>query len=192
MLLVLTAALGPPALARAQVFTWTDARGALHFSDTPRAGAEVHRRRAVRPLPQLPHVESGRATRAWDGVIAHASRSHGVHPALIKAVIHVESLFDSRAVSRKGASGLMQLMPATARALGVDDPFNPWQNIDGGTRYLGALLERYPGNTQLALAAYNAGPRVVARYNGIPPYRETRAYVRRVMSLYERYHADFR
>ncbi len=191
-MLVLSAALGVPALARAQIFSWTDAQGGLHFSDTPQAGAELHRRRPVRPLPELPYGESRVGTRAWDGVIARVSRSRGVHPALIKAVIHVESLFDTRAVSHKGARGLMQLMPATARELGVDDPFNPWQNIDGGTRYLGTLLEKYPGKPKLALAAYNAGPRVVARYAGIPPYRETQAYVRRVMSLYERYHADFR
>ena len=191
-MLVLTAALGVPDLARAQVFSWTDPLGGLHFSDTPQAGAELHRPRPVRPLPELPYGESRTGTRAWDGVIASVSRSRGVPPALIKAVIHAESLFDTRAVSHKGARGLMQLMPATAREFGVDDPFNPWQNIAGGTRYLGTLLDRYPGRPHLALAAYNAGPRAVARYEGIPPYKETRAYVRRVMGLFERYDADFR
>jgi soluble lytic murein transglycosylase-like protein len=106
-----------------------------------------------------------------------AGRSHGVAPGLVKAVVHAESNFDRRAISPKGARGLMQLMPATARTLGVDDPFNAWQNIYGGTRYLGDLIRRYSGNLEHALAAYNAGARAVAQYGGIPPYRETQGYV---------------
>jgi soluble lytic murein transglycosylase-like protein len=121
-----------------------------------------------------------------------ASKSHGVEPGLVKAVVHAESNFDRRAVSRKGAQGLMQLMPGTARSLGVDDPFDAWQNIYGGTRYLGALIDRYDGNLKLALAAYNAGAKAVTRHGGIPPYRETQGYVRRVLNLYRRYDADFR
>ncbi len=130
--------------------------------------------------------------RAWDRVIARAGRNHGVSPGLVKAVVHAESAFDPDAVSHKGAQGLMQLMPATARQLGVDDPFDPWQNIDGGTRYLSSMIQRFKGDLSLGLAAYHAGERAVRRYSGIPPYRETRRYVKKVLSLHKRYDADFR
>jgi soluble lytic murein transglycosylase-like protein len=110
----------------------------------------------------------------------------------VKAVIHAESAFDPRAISNKGALGLMQLMPGTAQQLGVDDPFNPWQNIEAGVRYLSSLIERFDGDLSLGLAAYHAGERTVRRYSGIPPYRETRNYVRRVLTLHRRYDADFR
>jgi len=107
-------------------------------------------------------------------------------------VIHAESRFHPKAVSRAGARGLMQLMPATADELGVDDPFDAWQNIEGGTRYLGQLVRRFEGDIHLALAAYHAGAANVQRYGGVPPYRETRRYVKRVLTLYRRYDADFR
>ena len=106
------------------------------------------------------------------------------------AVIAAESLFDSRAVSKKGAQGLMQLMPATAAALGVEDPMVAEQNVNGGVRYLRAMLDRYDDMSH-ALAAYNAGPTAVDRYRGIPPYRETRDYVKRVLIYYRHYHGDF-
>jgi soluble lytic murein transglycosylase-like protein len=103
---------------------------------------------------------------------------------LIRAVIHVESRFDHRAVSPKGARGLMQLMPRTARMLGVRDSFNPRENIDGGTRHLRALMVRFGYDLRLAVAAYNAGERPVVAYRGVPPYPETRAYVAEVLHLY--------
>lgn len=108
------------------------------------------------------------------------ARKHEVEPRLVDSVIQVESAYNPKAVSPKGAQGLMQLIPATARRFGVTDVFRPAENIEGGVRYLKHLLERYDGNERLALAAYNAGEGAVDRYNGIPPYRETREYVERV------------
>jgi hypothetical protein len=113
--------------------------------------------------------------------IAQASQTYQVEEALIKAVIMAESGYNPRAVSHKGARGLMQLMPATAKWLGVHDSFDPAMNIDGGVRYLRKLLDRFNGDMQLALAAYNAGSRYVHQYGGVPPFRATRAYIKKVM-----------
>jgi soluble lytic murein transglycosylase-like protein len=113
-----------------------------------------------------------------------AARRHGLDPELVLAVVAVESAFRPEAVSPKGAQGLMQLMPTTAAALGVGDALDPAQNLDGGVRYLGSLLTLYGGDLRRALAAYNAGEGAVARHGGIPPYRETRAYVKSVLRRY--------
>lgn len=114
-----------------------------------------------------------------------AARRHGLDPGLVLAVVSVESAFRPEAVSRKGAQGLMQLMPATAASLGVKDAFDPLENLEGGSRHLGSLLTLYGGDLVSALAAYNAGAGAVARYRGVPPYRETRAYVKRVLERYQ-------
>lgn len=123
---------------------------------------------------------------AHAAIIGQAAKTHGVDAELIRAVIAVESCFNSRAVSPAGAEGLMQLMPDTADRFGVSDSFNPKQNILAGSRYLKWLLARFNGNVQYALAGYNAGEGRVDQYNGIPPYRETQNYVRNVLSIYSK------
>jgi soluble lytic murein transglycosylase-like protein len=117
-------------------------------------------------------------------IAAAAARRHGLDPALVMAVVSVESGFRPSAVSPKGAQGLMQLMPRTAESLGVVDAFDPAQNLDGGARHLGQLLMLYGGDLSRALAAYNAGAEAVDRHGGVPPYRETRAYVKKVLERY--------
>ncbi|WP_245732029.1 transglycosylase SLT domain-containing protein [Thalassotalea agarivorans] len=119
--------------------------------------------------------------------ILTASIRFEVDPALVKAIIHAESHFKKDAVSRVGAQGLMQLMPATAQELGVKNPFDAKDNINGGVKHLAKLLKKYNGNTRLASAAYNAGEGAVKKYGGIPPYKETKVYVERVQILHKRY-----
>src|SRR6185312_4666936 len=126
-------------------------------------------------------------TSAYKDEIAQASRSYGVDEAVIRAIIHAESAFRPTALSRVGAQGLMQLMPATARRFGVSDSYNAAQNIQGGVQYLAWLLKRYGGDIRLAAAGYNAGEGAVDKYKGVPPYSETRRYVERVSTLAERY-----
>jgi membrane-bound lytic murein transglycosylase B len=124
---------------------------------------------------------------AYDAEIAAAATEYGVDPALVRAVIHAESAFNKDALSRKGAQGLMQLMPGTADMYGVMDAFDPDQNIQAGTAHLAMLLQKYRGDITLATAAYNAGEGAVARYGGVPPFAETRVYVERVATLHRRY-----
>jgi soluble lytic murein transglycosylase-like protein len=118
------------------------------------------------------------------GIVGDAARRYEVDPLLVNAVIRQESGFRADAVSKAGAMGLMQLMPATAKALGVRNPFDPRQNVEAGTALLRQLLDRYGGNVELALAAYNAGPEAVDKYGGVPPYPETQSYVRSIMQAY--------
>ncbi len=129
---------------------------------------------------------SVQAATAYDPLIEAASARHGLDAALLKAVVQAESGFNENAVSPAGAQGLMQLMPSTASALGVADPFDPAQSIDAGARYLKQQLDRF-GDVTLALAAYNAGPNAVAKYRGVPPFRETQNYVTRVLSYRDDY-----
>lgn len=120
----------------------------------------------------------------WDAMIQEHANSARLDPKLVRAVIQVESGYNARALSNKGAMGLMQLMPSTARDLAVDDPYDPSQNVRGGASYLRQMLDLFQDSMELAVAAYNAGPRAVQRHGGVPPYRETVDYVQRVLGLY--------
>jgi len=126
-------------------------------------------------------------TKAYSQQINAISTLYNISPALVRALIHAESAFNPKARSKQGAQGLMQLMPATAKELGVDNAFDPKQNIAGGVKYLARLLKQFKNDIRLATAAYNAGPNAVKKYNGIPPYKETQVYVKRVAILHQRY-----
>lgn len=169
--------------AAAQIYSWRDADGKLILSDQPRPDKgqqttyEVHGASTVRAT--IAQVSSEKSAPYDRSINAHSERL-GVAADLVRAVIQVESAFNPVAVSNKGAMGLMQLMPDTARELGVANPFNPDQNIRGGVTYLKQLLDRYGNNVELALAAYNAGVGNVEKYDGVPPFKETKNYVNKI------------
>jgi len=167
-------------LVHADIYRYRDKNGVWHFTNikSDKRYKLYIRDYSKRPLQYI---------KEYDGIIRQASKRFKVDPNLIKAVIKAESDFNHRAISKKGARGLMQLMPQTADEMAVDNPFNPEENIFGGTRYLSILLERFKNNTQMALAAYNAGPEAVEDHRGIPPYHETRTFVKRVLSYYKKF-----
>ena len=171
-------------LSFGDIYRFQDERGVWHFSNVrndPRFRLYMRTPNHTKP--------ASRYIRDYDEAITKASKQFRVEPSLIKAVIRAESDFDRKAVSRKGAQGLMQLMPNTAQQMEVANPFDPEENILGGTRYLSLMLERFQNNVQLALAAYNAGPERVEQYSGIPPFPETRTFVERVLRFYDQYAA---
>jgi soluble lytic murein transglycosylase-like protein len=167
--------------AEASGFRLVDDNGVVHFTIAP---TDPRYQRLSRETERSVGWLRGLPSHRYRTEIQEASLRHGVDSALVEALIRVESAFDPWAVSRKGAMGLMQLMPATAAMLGVRDAFNPKQNIEGGVRHLRGLLDSFAGNISLALAAYNAGVEPVRWFRGIPPYPETQAYVRRILQLY--------
>ena len=183
LLVLLVALIGPAVPAGADVYMYIDQNGVMHFTNAPTSGKYkifIRERAAFGSgTPSPSH---------YDPIIAEAAQMNGLSLALIKAVIKAESNFDPRAVSKRGALGLMQLMPQNLKPLNVRDPFNPRQNIMGGARYLREMLQRFDKNLHLALAAYNAGPGAVEQHNSIPPYPETVQYIQKVM----RYYAAFR
>lgn len=176
------------------LYRYTDAQGTVHFTNVPN-DRKFHRVFLTeRGLERdgAPRQRSGTVPEhhGYDRLIRRAARAYALDPALVKAVIAAESNFDPRATSHKGAQGLMQLMPKTARGLGVRNPYSPQDNVLGGARYLREMLDRF-GDLSRAVAAYNAGPTAVDRYGGIPPYPETRKYVSRVLRYHRGYHRDF-
>lgn len=188
---------------RAQITTTVDDHGKLTFvnadSPKPRRGSTISSPSTVGPgfrsqnLPQpsgLDALPSGSATEVTDPrldrIVRDAAARHQLDPALVKAVISTESGWNSQAVSRKGAVGLMQLIPGTAQRFGVNNAFDPAQNVEGGTTYLKSLLDRYNGDLSKSLAAYNAGEHAVDIHGGVPAYRETQQYVQKVTNAYFR------
>ena len=168
--------------AFADIYKYIDSSGIVHFTNTPTSSDY---KLYIKEKSQ--NNKSGFSTQKYDDIIKKAHKKYGVEFSLIKAVIKVESGFNPKAVSKRGAKGLMQIMPDNFKTLAVKDPFNPSQNIMGGTLYLQRLLKRYKNKLPLVLAAYNAGPGAVDKHKRIPPYRETQDYVRKVMKTYSQY-----
>lgn len=171
-----------PSHAAADVYQYVDDQQVIHLTNVP-AGSNYRVLIKERSLNAYPLPDSGPLYE----LITWTAGKYGVDSDLVKAVIKTESNFNAKAVSRKGAKGLMQLMPETANSLGVNDCFHAGDNIDGGIRYLSYLMNLYFGDLSMSLAAYNAGEGAVARYRGVPPYAETRTYVQKVLNFYERY-----
>lgn len=182
-----------PSAARADIYAFTDNNGVVHFTNIRRSGRRwrrvmrtgpgkaraVHARRRHRRIPPV-------LLARYNAHIRQAASLYKIPEALVRAVISVESAYDPRAVSRAGARGLMQLMPGTARGMGVTRIFDPRQNIFGGTRLLRVLANRFSGDLVLTIAGYHAGAGAVLKYGGIPPYRTTQQYVRMVLRAYQR------
>ncbi len=192
-----------PSAGRADVALERSASGSLALASPTRTSPRDLVVPVLPRVPRFPRIYGHRRARRWTSFVAHAthyddlirevSSRHGVDYSLIKAVIKAESNFNPRAISPKGARGLMQLMPQTARRHHVGNPYSPRDNIEGGVKHLRMLLERYSGNERLALAAYNAGEHAVERYGmRIPPYRETREYVPKVLAYRVAYHHEER
>lgn len=167
--------------AHADIYRYVDAQGKVHFTDTPTHGRwDMYLKE--KPVP-------GAQQRSYLDIIRQHARSYQLEEALVKAVIKVESDYQPKVVSKKGAQGLMQLIPETARDLRVVNPFDPYENIRGGSAYLRQMLDLFDNDLELALAAYNSGPSAVKRYGGIPPYDETQNYVKKV-KRYLRYYRE--
>jgi soluble lytic murein transglycosylase len=178
-----------PAVSGADIYRYVDGDGVVHFSNTqPDEKFSIY----LREGPKAAHRASTAALPggSWmNGYVDRVSRANDLPPALVHAIIKAESNGQRKAVSPKGARGVMQLMPFTSKRLRVADPFDPIENIEGGIKYIKELLVTFEGNLTNAVAAYNAGPAAVRKYGGVPPYQETRLYVRRVMDLYRQYSA---
>ncbi len=162
------------------IYKYVDRNGTIHFTNVPTNSR-------YKLISEDPDTYAKVETSEFDGLIKEIAYKYDVKPALVKAVIKAESGFDPNAVSKKGAQGLMQLMPGTSYDLEVDDPFHPRDNINGGVKFLKMLMGRFNNDLTLTLAAYNAGPEAVAKYEDVPPYEETRHYVKKVLAYYDRY-----
>ncbi len=166
----------------ADIYVYADRDGVLHFTNVPTSSQSSSYKVYIKETPKKP-LESYNED-LFDHVISEASQTHGISFSLLKALIKTESDFNPRAVSSAGARGLMQLMPENIKTLKIKNPFDPRENIMGGTRYLKQLINRFNGKLPLALAAYNAGPGVVEKYQRIPPFQETENFVKQVMEYY--------
>ncbi len=185
----------PVLSAWADIYQYIDENGVLHFTNVnsgknhkristePVAPRETPTQPKTRPASPSPSVQAN-IPAAYLDIINSACGRHGVDPSLVHAIVKVESDFNPYAMSRKGAMGLMQLMPQTAVDMNIKNSFNPAENIDGGVKYLRYLIDRYEGNLSLALAAYNSGETAVKRWGTIPPYKETQNYVKRILKIY--------
>jgi soluble lytic murein transglycosylase len=171
--------------AYADIYRYVDKDGVWHFTNV-RTDAQY--KLYIKTTRKKPSA----FIKEYEGIILQASRRFEVDVSLVKAIIKAESYFDHKAVSQKGAQGLMQLMPQTSNAMAVEDPFDPEENIFGGTRYLSLLLKRFKNDKRLAVAAYNAGPERVESCNGIPPIAETERFVEKVMNYYRDYNTKDR
>jgi soluble lytic murein transglycosylase-like protein len=178
---------------QARVYLYQMPDGSRLLSDRPLINTKAKLVRRSKDLTNMGHyiarrtIRAKRRMRLWSYFIYHQSKKYGIDDSLVKAVIYTESYFNPNATSHKGASGLMQLMPATAEKYGVSDLYNPKQNIVAGIKHLRYLKTLFPNNLKHMIAAYNAGENAVNKYNGIPPYRETQGYVKKVMKHYKRF-----
>jgi soluble lytic murein transglycosylase len=176
-----------PVASGADIYRYVDADGVIHYSNTqPDEKFTLYLREGPKTVPRA--TASSLPTASWmTGYVDRVSRANDLPPALVHAIIKAESNGQRKAVSPKGAKGVMQLMPFTSKRMRVVDPFDPIENIEGGIRYIKELLVSFEGDLTNTVAAYNAGPAAVRKYGGVPPYQETRLYVRRVMDLYRQY-----
>lgn len=178
-----------PVVSGADIYRYMDGEGVIHYSNIqPDEKFTLYLREGPKAAP--PDQASALPGASWmSGYVDRFSRANDLPPALVHAIIKAESNGQRKAVSPKGAKGVMQLMPFTSKRMRVADPFDPIENIEGGIKYIKELLVTFEGNLTNTVAAYNAGPAAVRKYGGVPPYQETRLYVRRVMELYRQYSA---
>jgi soluble lytic murein transglycosylase-like protein len=193
---LLLAGMGPVSMLHAEIYKYTDEDGMVNYTNIKPAN-----QRNVKTFSFPCYVSDPKCQQldweriplnrlAFSDVIQASAEVFTIDESLIRAIIHAESAYQPEALSPQGAQGLMQLMPATQKELQIENVFDPVSNIEGGTRYLAGLMKEFDQNIELAAAAYNAGPGAVRKYGGIPPYKETREYVRRVKILYRRYSSE--